>query len=89
MSDFHNAWEASDVDGTPIVSGVAYTIKANTPTETFMANIGYKNIYPACDLVLYEKERRKFAKYTEQERKKSNMATKMNGRYSLLIHIKQ
>ena len=87
IPDFHNAWEASDVDGTPIVSGVAYTMKAETPTATFVAYIGYKDIYPACNLALYEKERRKLAKYTELEREKSNRAALVNEKYSLRIHI--
>ena len=55
FADFHNAWDVRDIVGNPINNGVTHAIYSATSTAMFSANIGYKDIYPACDLVLYKK----------------------------------
>ena len=55
FADFHNAWDVRDIAGTPITNDITHAIYSATSTAMFSANIGYADIYPACDLVLYKR----------------------------------
>ena len=86
-ADFHDAWEAMDTYGTTIINGVPYELKSSTATAVFTADVGYKDIYPACDLALYQK--RTDGTYAELRRENKDSAKVMNGKYSLVINIKE
>ena len=54
IADFHKAWTVIDRDGKNITSEIPYAIIVSTPIATVHVNISYNDIYPACDLVLYQ-----------------------------------
>ena len=59
---------------------------SKTQLAQFVANISYYEIYPACDLVLYEKGTEGLESFKELTRSKDNIK-EVNGRFSLFILI--
>ena len=91
FSDFHNAWKATNKYGLPLTSGVPYKMQSSMSPATFIANISYNEIYPQCDLVLYEKRKQdsspeNFIKIDKQPRQNAKVR---NNKFSLHIDIEQ
>ena len=56
----------------------------------FKADVGYNEIYPACDLALYRKTIEGGSeKFEELQRESKNNVKVVNGLYSLLLVINQ
>ena len=90
--DFHDAWEATDIEGKPIMNGVAYDIYSSTTSTMFNAKIGVNEIYPACDLSLHKTYLDKDNRAEQLQlltSKGSDQAKEVNGRYSLHLDIEQ
>ena len=65
-------------------------MSGTTSVAKFKADVGYNEIYPACDLALYRKTIEGGSeKFAELQRESKNNVKVVNGLYSLLLVINQ
>ena len=91
ISDWHNSWKVVDAgirSGDVIQSGVPH--KLITTVATFSADISYNEIYPACDIAVYEKTLSGATEtFTLIQKEPQSKVKVVNGKFSLVLNLKE